>query len=139
MAKLGRRERLEKRTRLASEKQLQLVRKEQVRAESKFASSMPKREMALLSGTQAPRHSLSSVNLKSMTHYAGAYVGRSPGTKPKERKPMPDRFKTAFMASGHEALITEVQVTLPMVKVGRARKTGKPKWRIVGKADSIPG
>lgn len=143
MARLGRRERHEKRQRLETLERLQLIRKEEVAAEQKQNRSLPARELAWLKGQLRVGgsicFSLDPKNLKGKTHYAGAYVGRSPGSGPLENKPMPPRFAQGFMASGHEGnTITDTADDRSFRKVGyvtvNGRKTKRVIWREIGKS-----
>lgn len=113
MSNLGRRERLAKRKVKEAERQLALARKDAIVKLSKGLLSLPKRERLMLLGVQHEGAALTASNLKGHTHYAGAYVGRSPGVGNKDkltkerRKHQGDRFLPAFMALGHEKLKTE--------------------------------
>ena len=115
------------------ERRLAAIRKDSAVKEVPI-SKLPKRELALLSANQ--ENYLSTDRLLSRTHYNGANVGRSPGSGKIERRAMPERFATAFMAPGHEQLTTEKHVNVPMAKVGVGPRG--IKWRIVGKADTVP-
>lgn len=141
MSRLGKRERHEKRKRLEAERRLAIIRKGELQEVRRLERLLPRRELKLLSA--AGHGELSVNNLHGMTHYAGAYVGRSPGTGKQQRRAIPDRFKTDFMADGHEKLKTETLSSGPsMVKTGHVYRNGvKTKrviWKEVGKPDTKP-
>lgn len=135
VAKLGRRERLEKRKRIEVMRQLAVVRKAAADDDRASRRLLPKREYNLLKSGRSNSVSmgLSRDNLLGHTHYAGAYVGRSPGAMPPVRKPMPERFLTNFMAPGHEANATSVRTDSIDMKERYIDAKGKIKsrWRIV--------
>lgn len=145
MAKLGRRERLEKRKRVEAMRQLAVVRKAAAENDKASKRLLPRREYNLLKSgrSNAVSMGLSRDNLLGHTHYAGAYVGRSPGAMPPVRKPMPERFAKNFMAPGHEKLATETVVSTAMVKTGyvhrKGIKTSRKIYKEVGLPDTIPG
>lgn len=112
MARLGRRERHEKRARLEAERSITRLNIERAKTEEAKRISLPRRERNWLSG--AGHSGLSKDNLLSLTHYAGAYVGRSPGTGKVQRPAIPSRFLPSFMASGHERLKI-VESELPLI------------------------
>lgn len=113
MARLGRRERLEKRKRLEALAALALSRKEAARRECEGLKALPKRERLLLQGIR-PELGINRVNLLLMTHTKGCSAARgmagqgSKGLVEKaKRKKLAfqgPRFAPAFMAPGHEEL-----------------------------------
>lgn len=117
MARLGRRERLEKRKRLEALAQLSLLRKEQARQESEMLRSLPKRERQMLTGNMPDYLGISKVGLLGRTHYAGCSAARGMSgqgskalvakAKAQKAKGQGPRFAPAFMAPGFEALKTE--------------------------------
>lgn len=146
MAKLGRRERLEKRKRVEAMRQLAVVRKAAAEDDRALRRLLPKREYNLLKSgrSNAVSMGLSRDNLLGHTHYAGAYVGRSPGAMPPVRKPMPPRFAKKFMAAGHEGVAEDdTGSEHAMVKTGfvyrKGMKTSRKIYKEVGLPDTIPG
>lgn len=145
MARLGKRERLEKREYLQAVRKITLIRKEEERQERARLEMLPIRERNWLVGRTVD---LSVANISGKQHTKNLYIGRSPGTGKPERKAMPDRFKASFMADGHEKLKTSSPLDVPMVRVGTtpARKvafvdklTGERKFgRIPAKPRFIP-
>jgi len=113
MARLGRRERLEKRKRLEALAALKLARQAEARRECEGLKALPKRERLLLQGIR-PGLSIDRVTLLGMTHTKGCSAARgmagqgSKGlTEKAKRKKLAfqgPRFAPAFMAPGHEPL-----------------------------------
>lgn len=154
MARLGKRERLAKRERLETVRRLNLVRKDLERAERLEFERLPVRERNWLKGRGVD---LRVDSIAAKQHTKLLYIGRSPGTGKLERKLMPARFASAFMAAGHEGNKAPVAKDVSLVRVGTtpARKmvlvdklTGerkfirllaKGKYKEVGRPDANPG
>lgn len=145
MARLGRRERHEKRERFWAEKARVATVKETARADNQLKSLLPRREYNLLTSGRAKSElmGLSRSNLKGHCHTQNLYIGRSMGSGKKAFKAMPDRFLQGFMAPGHELVSKQAEEACKEKrqfserKVGyvtkNGRKTKRVIWKEVGK------
>lgn len=140
MAKLGRRERLEKRERKEALHQLAEARKSQGLLEASRLKALPSRERNWLLNTRPVHLGLSKDALMASTHKSRLYIGRSMGSgtaKAGSKNKVngitvrnPHRFLPAFMAKGHENLDTSgllpksetVLIKLPPSKKFRVKR-----------------
>lgn len=137
MARLGRRERHKKRQILETGKREAYARLAEVEREKGLKDLLPRRELAWLTSSR-PNY-LEVANGKSTSvagklHTNRAYVGRSDGSGKPEKKPMPARFLTSFMAPGHEENATKKEpLKVSYRKVGHVYRNGVKTRRVIWK------